>query len=140
MTAPRAFSLEKHGFERFKDFLSQMQESGLLLIESQGMVERVWLPEDEAEIAKPPPLLPAVAAILDEPDDIPEEQRDDFTDIVLTADDIQHSYRDYMAKGLLARFLYNKGHWDPADLPPQAAPPRSDAWRYREMPEIYQAH
>ena len=42
-----------------------------------------------------------------------------------------------MAKGLLARFLYNKGHWDPADLPPQAAPPRSDAWRTREMRDIH---
>ncbi len=140
--APR-FHPEKHGFDRFKDFVFQMQETGLLLIEPQGLVERVWLPEDEAEMPKPAPLAAADAAaqaadaaILAEPDDIPDDYRDDFTDIVLTADDIENSYRDYMAKGLLARFLYNKGHWDPADLPPQAAPPRSDGWRTRELPEI----
>ena len=134
--APR-FHLEKHGLERFKDLVAGMQSQGTLLIEANGLVERVWLPEDEAQVVKPPPLPPEVVTALAEPDNIPDDLRNDFADIVLTADDIENSYRDYMAKGLLARFLYNKGHWDPADLPPQAAPPRSEAWRYRELPEIY---
>lgn len=134
--APR-FHLEKHGMERFKDLVLDMQTQGLVLVEANGMVDRVWLPEDEAQVAKPPPLPPEVVTALAEPDNIPDDLRSDFADIVLTADDIENSYRDYMAKGLLARFLYNKGHWDPADLPPQAAPPRSDAWRNRELPEIY---
>lgn len=131
------FSLEKHGFARAKDIVADMETRGLLLIEAQGMVERVWLPEDEAQVVKPPPLPPALVAALAEPDDVPEYQRADFADIVLTASDIENSHREYMAKGLLARFLYNKGHWDPADLPPQAAPLRSGEWRYREPPEIH---
>ena len=134
--APR-FHLEKLGFDRFKDFVAQMQAQEMVLVEVQGLVERVWLPEDSDLVRKPPSVAPAIAAALAEPDDIPAEMRDDFADIVLTADDIESSYRDYMAKGLLARFLYNKGHWDPADLPPQAAPPRSSAWTYRELPEIH---
>ncbi len=131
------FSVEKHGFSRLKEMTLAMQAQGMLLVEAQGMVDRVWLPEDEALVAKPPPVPPALAAALAEPDDIPDYQRNDFADIVLTAIDIQNSHREYMAKGLLARFLYNKGHWDPADLPPQAAPLRSEDWRYREQPEIH---
>ena len=131
------FTLEKHGFTRLKELTLSMQSQGLLLVEAQGMVDRVWLPEDEAQVAKPPPIPPALAAALAEPDDIPDYQRNDFADIVLTASDIQNSHREYMAKGLLARFLYNKGHWDPADLPPQAAPLRSAEWRYREPSEIH---
>jgi len=131
------FSIEKHGFTRLKELTLSMQALGMLLVEAQGMVDRVWLPEDEALVAKPPPVPPALAAALAEPDDIPDYQRNDFADIVLTAIDIQNSHREYMAKGLLARFLYNKGHWDPADLPPQAAPLRSEEWRYREQPEIH---
>lgn len=131
------FSVEKHGFTRLKELTLAMQSQGMLLVEAQGMVDRVWLPEDESQVAKPPPVPAALAAALAEPDDIPDYQRNDFADIVLTASDIQNSHREYMAKGLLARFLYNKGHWDPADLPPQAAPLRSDEWRYREQPEIH---
>lgn len=131
------FNLEKHGFTRLKELTLAMQSLGMLLVEAQGMVDRVWLPEDESLVAKPPPVPPALAAALAEPDDIPDYQRNDFADIVLTAIDIQNSHREYMAKGLLARFLYNKGHWDPADLPPQAAPLRSEEWRYREQPEIH---
>ncbi len=131
------FTLEKHGFTRLKELTLSMQSQGLLLVEAQGMVDRVWLPEDESLVAKPPPVPAALAAALAEPDDIPDYQRNDFADIVLTASDIQNSHREYMAKGLLARFLYNKGHWDPADLPPQAAPLRSAEWRYREPSEIH---
>lgn len=131
------FNFEKHGFTRLKELTLAMQALGMLLVEAQGMVDRVWLPEDEALVAKPPPVPPALAAALAAPDDIPDYQRNDFADIVLTAIDIQNSHREYMAKGLLARFLYNKGHWDPADLPPQAAPLRSEEWRYREQPEIH---
>ena len=136
-TAPPDSIWKNTGLERFKDLVAGMQSQGTLLIEANGLVERVWLPEDEAQVVKPPPLPPEVVTALAEPDNIPDDLRNDFADIVLTADDIENSYRDYMAKGLLARFLYNKGHWDPADLPPQAAPPRSEAWRYRELPEIY---
>ncbi len=131
------FSVEKHGFTRLKEMTLAMQSLGMLLVEAQGMVDRVWLPEDESLVAKPPPVPPALAAALAAPDDIPDYQRNDFADIVLTASDIQNSHREYMAKGLLARFLYNKGHWDPADLPPQAAPLHSAEWRYREQPEIH---
>ncbi len=134
--APR-FLLEKHGFDGFKSLLAEMQTQELLLVEMQGMVNRVWLAEDKAQVVQSPPLPPHVAQALAEPDNVPAELRRDFADIVLTADDIENSHRDYMAKGLLARFLYNKGHWDPADLPPQAAPPQSEAWRYRELPEIH---
>ena len=130
------FKLETHGLNGFKTLIEKMQAEGLLLVEAQGMVNRVWLAEDEAQIAKPP-VPPHIARALAEPDDIPAELRRDFADIVLTADDIENSSRDYMAKGLLARFLYNKGHWDPADLPPQAAPLQSDGWRHRELPEIH---
>lgn len=64
----------------------------------------------------------------------PEEQQ--FIDIVNTADDIERSHRDYMAKSLLARFLFNKGHWNPADLPARAAPALSESWQTMEMPDI----
>lgn len=134
--APR-FHPEKHGLDGFKGLIAQMEAQGLLLVEALSMTKRVWLPEDEAQVVKPPPLLPEVAAALAAPDNVPDILRRDLADIVLTADDINNSHRDYMAQGLLARFLYNKGHWDPADLPPQAAPPRSDAWRTREMREIH---
>lgn len=134
--APR-FHPEKHGLDGFKGLIAQMEAQGLLLVEALSMTKRVWLPEDEAQVVKPPPLPPEVAAALAAPDNVPEMLRRDLADIVLTADDINNSHRDYMAQGLLARFLYNKGHWDPADLPPQAAPPRSDAWRTREMREIH---
>lgn len=134
--APR-FHPEKHGLAGFTGLISQMETQGLLLVEALGMTKRLWLPEDEAQVSKPPPLPPEVAAALAAPDNVPEVLRRDLADIVLTADDINNSHRDYMAQGLLARFLYNKGHWDPADLPPQAAPPRSDAWRTREMREIH---
>ena len=56
------------------------------------------------------------------------QQHDQFADVVLTADDIENSHREYMGRSLLARFLYNKGHWDPADLPARAAPIQSPAW------------
>ena len=134
--APR-FHPEKHGLDGFKGLIAQMEAQSLLLVEALGMTKRIWLPEDEAQVVKPPPLPPEVAAALAAPDNVPEMLRRDLADIVLTADDINNSHRDYMAQGLLARFLYNKGHWDPADLPPQAAPPRSDAWRTREMREIH---
>ncbi len=134
--APR-FHPEKHGLDGFKGLIAQMEAQGALLVEALGMTKRVWLPEDEAQVSKPPPLPPEVAAALAAPDNVPEMLRRDLADIVLTADDINNSHREYMAQGLLARFLYNKGHWDPADLPPQAAPPRSDAWRTREMREIH---
>ncbi len=134
--APR-FYPEKHGLDGFKGLIAQTEASGLLLVEALGMTKRVWLPEDESQVTKPPPLPPEVAAALAAPDNVPEMMRRDLADIVLTADDINNSHRDYMAQGLLARFLFNKGHWDPADLPPQAAPPRSDAWRTREMREIH---
>ncbi len=134
--APR-FHPEKHGLDGFKGLIAQMEAQGLLLVEALGMTKRIWLPEDEAQVVKPPPLPPEVAAALAAPDNVPDILRRDLADIVLTADDINNSHRDYMAQGLLARFLYNKGHWDPADLPPQAAPPRSDAWRTREMREIH---
>ncbi len=134
--APR-FRPEKHGLDGFKGLIAQMEADGLLLVEALGMTKRVWLPEDESQVVKPPPLPPEVAAALAAPDNIPDVLRRDFADIVLTSDDINNSHRDYMAQGLLARFLYNKGHWDPADLPAQAAPPRSDAWRTREMRDIH---
>ncbi len=134
--APR-FHPEKHGLDGFKGLIAQMEAQGLLLVEALSMTKRIWLPEDEAQVVKPPPLPPEVAAALAAPDNVPDILRRDLADIVLTADDINNSHRDYMAQGLLARFLYNKGHWDPADLPPQAAPPRSDAWRTREMREIH---
>ena len=130
--APR-FSPEKQGPDGVKDLLAELQAQGLICIERQGAVNRVWLAEDEAQIAKPPPA-PAAPA---EPDNVPDELRLDFADIVLTANDIENSSRDYIARRLLAKFLYNKGHWDPADLPPQAAPPHSDRWRQRELSEIH---
>ena len=133
--APR-FSAEKHGLDGVKDLLAEMQTQGLIFIEKQGAVNRVWLAEDEAQAA-PPPLPAPVAAVLAEPDNIPDDLRLDFADIVLTASDIENSSRDYIARRLLAKFLYNKGHWDPADLPPQAAPPHSDLWRQRELSEIH---
>lgn len=130
------FSPEKHGLDAVKDLLAEMQTQGLVYIERQGAVNRVWLAEDEAQAATPP--IPAhIAVVLAEPDTIPADLRPDFADIVLTASDIENSSRDYIARRLLAKFLYNKGHWDPADLPPQAAPPHSDRWRQRELSEIH---
>ncbi len=134
--APR-FSPEKQGLDSLKDLLAEMQTQGLIFIEKQGAVNRVWLAEDEAQVVKPPPVPAPVAAVLAEPDNIPAELRLDFADIVLTANDIDNSSRDYIARRLLAKFLYNKGHWDPADLPPQAAPPHSDRWCQRELSEIH---
>jgi uncharacterized LabA/DUF88 family protein len=64
-------------------------------------------------------------------------QQPEFADIVLTADDIENSHREYMGRSLLARFLYNKGHWDPANLPARAAPLQSHSWQAMEMPDIY---
>lgn len=127
------FSLQKHGMVQFKDLVLRMQEQGQVLVETQGLVDRVWLPEDAGQVSQ---VHPTPDPVLSEPDNVPDDLRDDFADIVLTADDIQNSYREYMAKGLLGRFLYNKGHWDPADLPPQAAQPCSDAWKYRDLPDI----
>ncbi len=134
--APR-FSPEKHGLDGIKDLLAEMSAAGLVTIEKQGAVNRVWLAEDDAQVMRPPPPPAHIAAVLAEPDDIPSDLRPDFADIVLTANDIDNSSRDYIARRLLAKFLYNKGHWDPADLPPQAAPPHSDRWRVRELSEIH---
>ncbi len=127
------FGLQKHGLVQFKDLVLRMQEQGQVVVETQGLVDRVWLPEDIGQVSQ---IHPTPDPVLSEPDNVPDDLRDDFADIVLTADDIQNSYREYMAKGLLGRFLYNKGHWDPADLPPQAAQPCSDAWKYRDLPDI----
>ncbi len=105
------------------------------------------------ELALPPtPALPAPEAPQPAPSEPPVDtatehawaadgevmqMRGEFADIVLTADDIENSHREYMGRSLLARFLYNKGHWDPANLPARAAPLQSPSWRAWEMPEVY---
>ena len=134
--APR-FRPEAYGLDGIKDLLAEMSASGLITIEKQGVVNRVWLAEDEAQVTRPPSPPAHIAAVLAEPDNVPADLRSDFADIVLTANDIDNSSRDYIARRLLAKFLYNKGHWDPADLPPQAAPPHSDRWQVRELSEIH---
>ena len=134
--SPPVFRASEVRFPQFKDFVLHLERQGLVKVQTVDLTNRVWLAEDVAEMERESPPVPA-------PDDSWTEdghlvqQRDQFADIVLTADDIENSHREYMGRGLLARFLYNKGHWDPADLPARAAPIQSPAWGDMEMPEIH---
>ena len=131
------FNAQKHGFPKFKDFVSDIERQGALSIETQGLTDRVWLPEDRPEPAQRRPAPAAsdadLAALIG---DLAPDEVDQMADVVLTADDIENSHREYMAKSLLVRFLHNKGHWDPAALPARAAPLRSPSWQSMDMDAI----
>jgi len=137
-----SFAHQGYGFDRFKDFVAHAETQGLLRIETRNLVDAVWLPEDGPIAPEPAPETPKEAAdtaVLEETLaglDIPAERRDEYIDIVRTADEIENSHREYMAKGLLARFLFNKGHWESADLPPGATAVRSESFGKLEIPEI----
>ena len=98
--------------------------------------EKAMAPAMPPAVIVAPPPLPAAAPFSGDKPGKPTETELLFIDIVTTADDIERSHRDYMARSLLARFLFNKGHWSPADLPARAAPALSDAWRDMELPDI----
>ncbi len=133
------FSLQQHGLANFKEFVSALERQGRLKIETADLVNRVWLPEDKPDRQEEPSSVRETA--LETPPVVLEglspEQTDEMTDIVLTADDIENSHRDYMARNLLVRFLHNKGHWDPSALPSRAAPLVSQSWRTLEMDDIF---
>lgn len=137
-----SFQHQSYGLERFKDFVAHAETQGLLRIETRNLVDAVWLPEDGPVAPEPTPESPKeaadTAALTDALDglDVPIERHDEYIDIVRTADEIENSHREYMAKGLLARFLFNKGHWESVDLPPGATAVRSDTWGKQEIPEI----
>ena len=132
---PPFFVPQKYGFSQFKDFVVQLERQGLVKMQTVDLTNRVWLAEDVAEMERE--CRPCPPGRLLEADDLLAQQRAEFADIVLTADDIENSHREYMGRSLLARFLYNKGHWDPANLPARAAPIQSPLLGELEMPEIY---